>query len=336
MRQSHSSRMPILPGATKAPISRENAIGRLPAPGETVGLREHFPDENGDGAIDLVVLGESSAEGVPFQRWLSICALVEWQLETSIAARDVRLTILARSGDTLENQHQTLAGLRRRPEILIVYCGHNEFSSRFFALRDLPYYFLDQQPGGWDRLVERTERLSPVCGLIGRSADRCRIALPPPPIERELVDVPVFTPGEYSRILADFRRRLEEIVSYASNLEALPVLISPPGNDADFEPNRSFCRRVRRLVSENRSIEHFWRRAARGRRRGGELEKVPRAAGCAHPASPKRISAWRGSCGRPANGTKLTGITFGPRPGRIPDALFECFPGGLPRSGRPA
>ncbi len=72
------------------------------------------------------------------------------------------------------------------------------------------------------------------------SADQCRIALPPPPYARELVDVPVFTADEYSRILADFRRRLEEIVSYSTTLGAIPILISPPGNDADFEPNRSY------------------------------------------------------------------------------------------------
>jgi hypothetical protein len=240
LRQNQSSRMPILPGATDPRVSREGPMGRLPPTGEKVGLREHFPDETGDGAIDIVVLGESSAEGVPFQRWLSIGALVKWQLEKSIANPDVRLAILAQAGDTLEKQHEAVAGLRRRPEIVIIYCGHNEFSSRFFAFRDLPYYFLDERPGGWGRFVERAERLSPLCGLIRRSADQCRIALPPPPIERDLVDVPVFTADEYSRLLVDFRRRLEEMVSYASNLGAVPILISPPGNDADFEPNRSF------------------------------------------------------------------------------------------------
>lgn len=240
LRENHRTRLPILAGATDEPVTRENPIGRVPLGSEPVGLRERFPDETGDSAVDLVVMGESSAEGVPFQKWLSVGGLVKWQLEKSIARLNVRLTILARSGDTLANQHEALAALKRRPDILIVYCGHNEFSSRFFALRDLPYYFLDQRPSAWDRFVEGAERVSPVCGLIRRSADRCRIALPPPPIERALVDVPVFTPAEYSQILEDFRERLEAIVSYANDLGTLVILISPPGNDADFEPNRSF------------------------------------------------------------------------------------------------
>ena len=66
------------------------------------------------------------------------------------------------------------------------------------------------------------------------------MALPPPAIERDLVDVPVYVEEEYPRLLADFRRRLEAIVSYAEGLGALPILISPPGNDTDFEPNRSY------------------------------------------------------------------------------------------------
>ncbi len=233
-------RMPVLAVAGLALDVRASTTGRLPLTSEKVALRQKFPEGAEGGGIDLVVLGESSAEGVPFQRWLSVGALVKWQLEEVIKGLDVRLTILARSGDTLEKQHEALAGLKRRPEILIVYCGHNEFLSRFFAFSDLPYYFLDQRPGGWGRFVEGAERFSPLCGLIRQSADRCRIALPPPPLQRDLVDVPVFTPDEYSRILLDFRRRLEEIVSYASSVGALPILISPPGNDADFEPNRSF------------------------------------------------------------------------------------------------
>ena len=142
---------------------------------------------------------------MPFQKWLSIGAIVKWQLEKAIPGLNVRLTILARSGDTLEKQHEALAGLNRRPELLIVYCGHNEFFSRFFAFSDLPYYFLDQRPSGWDRFVENAERLSPLCGLIRRSADQRRIALPPPPIERDLVDVPVYLHEEYPRTACGFQ-----------------------------------------------------------------------------------------------------------------------------------
>ena len=73
--------MPVLPVAAETQVGGRAATGRLPLRDEPVGLREHFPDETGDGTIDLVVVGESSAEGVPFQRWLSVGAIIKWQLE---------------------------------------------------------------------------------------------------------------------------------------------------------------------------------------------------------------------------------------------------------------
>ncbi len=215
------------------------ATWRFP-PFENPTLPTEFPDPPGDRDIDLVVLGESSAEGVPFRKWFSLGKIIKWQLEQVIPGRTFRLRILANSGDTLERQHAALARLNRRPEVVIVYCGHNEFFSRLFAFRDLPYYFLDQRPSVWDGFVGRVERSSPFCGMIRESAERCRIALPPPEIDRELVDVPVYTSAEYAALLADFRRRLEEIVVYTRDLGALPILILPPANDTDFEPNRSY------------------------------------------------------------------------------------------------
>jgi tetratricopeptide (TPR) repeat protein len=228
------------PDAPEVVANHDSSGDRLPPPEEPRALPERFPDADLAKGIDLVVLGESSAEGVPFQRWLSIGAIVKWQLEKLIPGQELRLKILACSGDTLEQQHQALARLKRRPEILIVYCGHNEFASRFFALADVPHYFRDERPSTWSRLIEPAERLSPLCGLLRRSAERIQIALPPPPIERDVIDVPVFTRQEYSRILSDFRRRLEAIVAYAKRVGALPILISPSANDADFEPNRSY------------------------------------------------------------------------------------------------
>jgi hypothetical protein len=233
--------------ATALPaVGRENAKARksvldMVGFGNGVTLPIEFVDPPDDLDIDLVVVGESSAEGVPFQKWLSIGKLIAWKIEESIPGRRVRLQVVARSGDTLERQHQALASLERRPELLIVYCGHNEFQSRLFAWRDPEHYFVDGLPTVFDRVLTAVERVSPFCGLIKRSADRCRVAIPPPPDrQRDMVDVPVYTAAEYDGLLADFSRRLEAIVAYAERVGALPVLILPPANDAGFEPNRSF------------------------------------------------------------------------------------------------
>ena len=214
---------------------------RFGPPVEEFALRRDFPDPPGDRDIDLVVLGESSAEGVPFSRWLSIGAFLTWKISEAIPGRAIRPRILARPGDTLEWQHRELTNLPRRPDLLVVYCGHNEFTSRLAESRDLDYYFDERLPNTWDMLVNGVERASPFWRLMQRTAEKCRIAIPSGYHgRRRLVDVPLYTMSEYTTLLVDFRRRLEAIVSYGEEVGALVVLIMPAGNDAGFEPSRSF------------------------------------------------------------------------------------------------
>jgi lysophospholipase L1-like esterase len=172
---------------------------------------------------------------------VSVGAIVAWQLQEILPARPARLQVLAESGHTLEWQQRRLQHVTRRPEILIIYAGHNEISGRLFWWRDPPYYFDDELPTAWSLMVERAEAVSPLCGMIRETADKCRIAIPPPRTGyRALVDVPVYTSTEFTTLLLDFRRRLEAVVTYAERVGAIPVLILPPANDAGFEPNRSF------------------------------------------------------------------------------------------------
>jgi hypothetical protein len=220
--------------------NREDAHG-MPDPGAPIDAPTEFPDPRDDRAIDVVVLGESSAEGVPYNLWISIGQIIAWRLREVFPQRPVRVEVLAESGHTLEIQQRKLVRLSRRPDLMIIYCGHNEFSARFDAARDPAHYFDDRLPTTWTVLVEQVESVSPLCGLIRRTADKCRIAIPPPANgRRALVDVPAFSNTEYTTLLVDFRRRLDAIVSYAEQVGALPVLISPPASDAGCEPNRSY------------------------------------------------------------------------------------------------
>ena len=106
-------------------------------------------------------------------------SILTWKMSQAIPGRPIRARVIARSGDTLEWQHRELANLPRRPDLLIIYCGHNEFTSRLAESRELAYYFDEWLPTSWDMLVEQIERSSSVCGLIRETAEKCRIAIPP-------------------------------------------------------------------------------------------------------------------------------------------------------------
>lgn len=197
-------------------------------------------DENDNSDVTLVVLGESSAAGVPYQKRLSVGKIVAWKLGEVIPTRRFDALVLAQPGDILEGQYYQLSRLRRRPDVLIVYCGHNEFYARVDWSRRVVHY-----PGQTPNFLERADRLgrrlSALYALIQRANDKYRIELPPSPrfIPR-LIDVPSFTPAEFAASLADFRRRLDAIVSFSERVGALPILVIPPGNDAGFEPIRSY------------------------------------------------------------------------------------------------
>lgn len=205
-------------------------------------LPTRFPDSPGDRHIDLLVIGESSAEGVPYSRWLSVGHIVGWKLGDAVPDRPVRLDIQAAPGHTLGNMQDVLAKTARRPELAIIYAGHNEFQT-IYNWSHGAYHYLDATPPSRVTLALLARRFSPLCRTIGVIQDRLSLSVPPPRvITRELVDVPVYTPSEYRERLHDFRTRLEVTVSYLERLGALTVLIIPPSNDATFEPNRSVLR----------------------------------------------------------------------------------------------
>jgi hypothetical protein len=188
--------------------------------------------------LELVVLGESSARGEPYDPWLSIGQILEWQLSGIFPERRVHAEILAISGATLEWQHQRLETITRRPDALIVYAGHNEFQSRYRWERI-------QAVGSAEQPRRRFEIPTPLARLVREVIARNGIDVAPPPkVVRRLDDWPVCTPAEYATIRADFERRIEAIVEFCERLGAVPILVIPPGNDAGFEPNRSVPARL--------------------------------------------------------------------------------------------
>ncbi len=208
-------------------------VHRMPSPPAARALKE--VRDGGD--VQIVVVGESSAEGVPYRDWLSVGKVVAWQLRRAIPWRMFHVEVQARPGWTLEQMHQRLVESRSRPDVVIVYAGHNEFASRFGWSSEAPHYRDETSP--FAALSRRFGRLSPLVRLVAELHEKELVGAPPRPAHRLVVDVPSHTPGQRAERLADFRRRLEGIVAYCESVGAVPVLVIPPGNDAGYEPNRS-------------------------------------------------------------------------------------------------
>ena len=175
------------------------SVHRFPVLPTRFDREEGVADQNR--SLLIAVIGESSARGNPYEGWLSVPAIVAWQLERVLPDRKVEVQILAKNGATLEQTHLRLAELRRRPDAIFVYAGNNEFHGRFSWGRNVPHYVDDYPPRIWDRLEEMGRRTS-FGRIMVESIERQRLDRPPlPGITRELVDVPAFTCARVARCL---------------------------------------------------------------------------------------------------------------------------------------
>jgi hypothetical protein len=196
-------------------------------------------NRSADRGLSLVVVGESSARGEPYQPWLSVGQIVGWQLERVFPGRTITVDVRAKGGATLEHALPLLADLKRRPDAIIVFSGHNEFQTRFGWSRTVRHY-IEEGPTSPLALLELARSISWTATLILKTLDNYYGEAPPPPgVARELIDHPICTSKEYAATRQDFERRLDALVAYCRAIKARAILIVPGSNDGSFEPNRS-------------------------------------------------------------------------------------------------
>ncbi len=196
--------------------------------------------------LRILVIGESSGRGEPYQPWLSIGQIVAWRLENVFPGRPIQIDIWAKGGATLETMHNRLATLGDRPDAIILYVGHNEIPARYSWMRDVEYYNDTDLSARVPlvMLLATLPRISPLCRLIQETRERQQSdMLPPRAVTRALVDRPLCSRTESAGILADFRRRLESIADYCETIATLAIFVVPPSNDAGFDPSRSILAR---------------------------------------------------------------------------------------------
>ncbi len=225
-------------------------------------LPTRFEDRSADRVVDILVIGESSALGIPYDAWFSVADIVAWKLGEAFPQSAFRVENQAAPGIPLQSMHTKLAGTRRRPELVILYAGHNEFMARFDAQHGA-YHYADMTPPATATLQSLARRVSPLLRLMEHNARMLSVSTAPTrTVTRQLVDVPVYTKEQYAERLAEFRARLGVIVSYCERLGARVVLVIPPGNDAGFEPNRSFLPSATTLAEREAFASEFLRARA--------------------------------------------------------------------------
>jgi hypothetical protein len=214
---------------------------------------------SGEGVIALAVIGESSARGEPYQDWVSMPRLVAWQLERMRPGIKVSVADLAVGGICLEQAILMLYRLEVKPDVLIVYSGHNEFQARYGWSRHVRYYREESPHRPWgDEFLERGADVSKALRLIRHTIDLQRVPVgPPPEVTRGLVDRPVCSSEEYAFLRQDYERRLSDLLDWCRSEGILPIVVVPPGNEGDYPPVRSMLGRNVPLMERESFGESF-------------------------------------------------------------------------------
>lgn len=198
-----------------------------------------LPDDRKPDELNLVVLGESSALGEPFDPYLSVGQIVGWQLGRVFPDRRVHVEILAKPGIGLDQAIEPLNNLKHRPDAILLYAGHNEFQGRFSWSRSVEHYKSDPLLARWSPL-QAFARVSFVASLVNQAMERYRLSFAPPSkITRSLVDYPTCTPYEAEGVARLFRANLGRWLNFCQRAGVTPLAISPAGNDAGWPPCRS-------------------------------------------------------------------------------------------------
>ena len=227
------ARMPR-PLLSLPPVATKETIAKAKAHYDLSALREDPSD------LIVLVLGESSAEGQPFQPTLSIGQILAWQLERAMPSRVVRVRMMATGGVPLANVLGQVALQTERPDLVVLYSGHNEFQSRWGWSRVVNYYWDDIIVRRRNGLADSIGDWTPLTEMIRGAVERQSIDRQPTPREvRAAVERPVCEPRVRANVCALFERELDIVAAWCEGVGALPIFVVPAGNDVGFEPSRS-------------------------------------------------------------------------------------------------
>ncbi len=182
--------------------------------------------------LHVAFVGESTMAGFPYMKF-GIPKVVGWQLEQMYPKRKIVLDDLSAVGLNLRTALLRLKQLTVRPQLLLLYSGHNEF---FYDVEELATD-LDTP---WEQF-DSWLAWSPLFRVLDRRISR-RIGVQDLEAQgaRSLVDRPLASPEAREKRLARFGGQLEQLAGWCERLKIDQLWFVPAGTEADYAPNRSW------------------------------------------------------------------------------------------------
>ncbi len=212
---------PILEGT--AQLIERSKFQPLPMPGTLPASAE--------GDIRIAAIGGSTMLGFPYEPHYSIGHVLAWQLRQMYPEHEVQLENLAVTGANLEQALARLGDLTRKPDVILVYSGHNQF---FHRLEELGL----ARSASWGA-IDDWMSLSAVFRIINPLLAQQMMVTESPEGDRRLCGNRICPPHLFTTRLNRYARQLDEFFHWADQNGISVVFCSPVAGESDFEPNLS-------------------------------------------------------------------------------------------------
>ncbi len=193
-------------------------------------LPRGFPDPPA-GEIHIAAIGGSSTLGYPYQPKFGFPQVVAWRLEQLYPQRKIVLHNLAIAGINFRQAVRELNQLTVRPQILLIYSGHNEFYHEMVELSE------DATPQL--AAVDSWMEWSALFRLLNSRVTSWRSLTEFHTATDSYGDRAYISPHLYQTRLARFRSQCGQLDRFCETQHITPIWFVPACSDSLFEPNRS-------------------------------------------------------------------------------------------------
>lgn len=205
-----------------------------------------------DDVFRIAAVGGSTMRGFPYAPESGIAEVAVSQLQQAFPERTFELQNLAVTGVNLQQAIQKIHDLQMRPNVLIVYSGHNQF---FHNLEELA---LDRRTA-WK--VDPVFRLSPTFQLLGPLLAQKSMAFADVHGQAGFCGHKLCSDYLERKRLQRYRQQLSDLMQWANAAQVTVVHCVPASDEASFAPNQSWCRT--NDPQQRKQLEDTWHRVRR-------------------------------------------------------------------------
>ena len=213
--------VPILEAT--ALVIEQSKFQPLPMPGTLLPAAE--------GELHVAAVGGSTMLGFPYEPHYSIGHVLAWQLRQMYPEHEVQLNNLSVTGANLEQALARLGNLKHKPDIILVYSGHNQFFHRLEEL-DLA------RKTSWGT-IDDWMSFSAVFRIANPLLAQQMMVTTVTAEDQRLCGSRICPEHLLRTRLQRYVRQLNDFFRWAKENNITVVFCSPVAGESDFEPNLS-------------------------------------------------------------------------------------------------